>query len=121
VISFGLVLWRIIRRMAVSGGGGDGAVRVWDLAQAAAPRVLTGHDGWVRAVAVSAGGRMAVSGGGGAVRVWDLTCHREQARWIADGDVLYWPSPSIAPSPWSATRPGQLHVLQLNVPVAASV
>ena len=34
---------------------------------------LTGHDGAVRAVAVSADGRRAVSGGGdGTVRVWDL-------------------------------------------------
>ena len=60
-------------RTAVSGGG-DGTVRVWDLAGAAAPRVLTGHDGrGVCAVAVSADGRTAVSGGGdGTVRVWDL-------------------------------------------------
>ena len=59
-------------RTAVSGGG-DGTVRVWDLAGTAAPRVLTGHDGAVRGVAVSADGRTAVSGGGdGTVRVWDL-------------------------------------------------
>ena len=58
-------------------------MRVWDLAGAAAPRVLTGHDGPVVAVAVSADGRTAVSAGGrtavsggrgddGRVRVWDL-------------------------------------------------
>jgi WD40 repeat protein len=35
-------------------------------------RTLTGHDGWVYAVAVSADGYRAVSGGGGTVRVWDL-------------------------------------------------
>ena len=59
-------------RTAVSGGD-DGTVRVWDLAGTAAPRVLTGHDRWVRAVAVSADGRTAVSGGDdGTVRVWDL-------------------------------------------------
>jgi len=69
-------------RTAVSGGSlFDTTVRVWDLAEvrvwdlagAAAPRVLTGHDGPVRAVAVSADGRTAVSGGrDSAVRVWDL-------------------------------------------------
>ena len=60
-------------RTAVSGGGDDGTVRVWDLAGTAAPRVLTGHDGGVSGVAVSADGRTAVSGGGdGTVRVWDL-------------------------------------------------
>ena len=60
-------------RTAVSGGG-DGTVRVWDLAGTAAPRVLTGHAGGVQAVAVSADGRTAVSGGDGdgTVRVWDL-------------------------------------------------
>src|SRR5271165_2895256 len=37
-------------RTAVSGGGyGNGTVRVWDLAGTAAPRILTGHDGWVYA------------------------------------------------------------------------
>jgi WD40 repeat protein len=35
-------------------------------------RTLTGHDDTVQAVAVSAGGRRAVSGGGKTVRVWDL-------------------------------------------------
>ena len=34
-------------RTAVSGGGDDGTVRVWDLAGTAAPRVLTGHTGGV--------------------------------------------------------------------------
>ena len=58
-------------RTAVSGG--DGTVRVWDLAGAAAPRVLTGHTGQVQAVAVSADGRTAVSGSRDrTVRVWDL-------------------------------------------------
>src|SRR5262249_28759770 len=47
---------------AVSGGR-DGTVRVWDLAGAAAPRVLTSHTSRVLAVAVSADGTTAVSGG----------------------------------------------------------
>ena len=57
---------------AVSGGLGDGTVRVWDLTGTAAPRVLTSHTGYVDAVAVSADGRTAVSGGDDGVRVWDL-------------------------------------------------
>ena len=105
-------------RTAVSGGR-DGTVRVWDLAGAAAPRVLTGHAGPVQAVAVSADGRTAVSGGhDGTVRVWDLAGDREQARWIAEGDVL-----AVAFSTAVTVAgdvAGQVHALQLNVPAAAS-
>ena len=69
-------------------------LRVWDLAGTAGPRVLTGHDGPVSALAVSADGRIAVSGDGydGIVRVWDLagtakprvlTGHAELVRAVA--------------------------------------
>ena len=37
----------------------EGTAQVWDLAGGAAPRALTGHDGWVTAVAVSADGRIS--------------------------------------------------------------
>ena len=70
-------------------------------------------------MAVSADGRTAVSGGADrTVRVWDLAGDREQARWIADADVL-----AVA---FNATitvagdGAGQVHALQLNVPAAAS-
>ena len=115
-----------IRGVAISGdgrtavsGGDDGTVRVWDLAGAAAPRLLTGHAGAVLAVAVSGDGRTAVSGGDdGTVRVWDLAHDREQARWIADGDVM-----AVAFNTALIVvgdTAGQMHALQLNVPAAAS-
>jgi cytochrome c len=95
-------------------------VRVWDLAGTAAPRVLTGHAGQVAAVAVSADGQIAVSSGyrDGTVRLWDLADDREQACWIADGDVravTFNAAVIIA-----GDRVGRVHALQLNVPVAAS-
>ena len=75
--------------------------------------------GGVRGVAVSADGRTAVSGGDdGTVRVWDLADDREQARWIADGDVLavaFNTAVTVA-----GDTAGQVHALQLNVPAAAS-
>ena len=107
-------------RTAVSGGG-DGTVRVWvwDLAGTAGPRVLTGHDGPVWGVAVSADGRTAVSGGDDrTVRAWDLAGDREQARWIAEGDVLavaFNTAVTVA-----GDMAGQVHALQLTIPAAAS-
>jgi WD40 repeat protein len=113
-----------VRAMAVTedgqaavSGGDDGTVRVWDLAGTAAPRVLTGHHGPVTAVAVSDDGRTAVSGGDdGTVRVWDLADGRESARWIADADVV-----TVAFNTAiivAGDTAGQVHALQLNVPIA---
>ena len=120
-------------RTAVSGGD-DGTVRVWDLAGTAdmglaarpkkrrkgtAPRLLTGHDGRVSAVAVSAGGRIAVSGGrDGTLRMWDLADDREKARWMADAGILTVAiNTAIA---LAGDTAGQVHALRLNVPVPAS-
>ena len=66
---------------AVSGGG-DGTVRVWDLATGQQQAELTGHHGaaMAMAVAVTADGTRAVSGGDdGTVRVWDLATGQQQA------------------------------------------
>jgi WD40 repeat protein len=82
-------------------------------------RVLTGRDGTVNAVAVSADGRIVVSGGfDRTVRVWDLADDREQARWMADAGIL-----AVAVNTaitLAGDRAGQVHALRLNVPVAAS-
>jgi WD40 repeat protein len=115
-----------VEAVAVSADGGtavscghDGTVRAWDLAGTAARRVLTGHDGWVGGVAVSADGRTAVSGGTDyTVRVWDLAGDQEQARWIADAEVLAVAFNTAITVVGDAD--GQVHALQLNVPAAAS-
>ena len=59
---------------AVSGGD-DGTLRVWNVVtgEPEDKGVLTGHDGSVWAVALSADGEVAVSGGDdGTVRIWDV-------------------------------------------------
>jgi len=51
--------------------------------------VLTGHDGPVMSVAVTADGAAAVSGSyDSTVRVWDLATWIELASWIADSTVV---------------------------------
>ena len=104
------------RRTAVSSGYGK--VLVWDIDKTDTPRELTRPDGLLYAVAVSADGRTAVSGGDETVRVWDLDSALEQARWIADADVL-----AVAVSTAVAIAgdaAGRVRALRLNVPAQAS-
>ena len=123
------------RTPVVVSGGDDGTVRVWDLAGTAdmglaarpkkrrkgtAPRLLTGHDGRVSAVAVSAGGRIAVSGGrDGTLRMWDLAdaIGRRPAGWPTRG---YWTVAINTAIALAGDTAGQEHALRLNVPVPAS-
>ncbi|MFE6051661.1 protein kinase [Kitasatospora sp. NPDC056446] len=59
------------RRILV--GGGDGTLRVWDLASGEPVADLAGHRGAVLDVRVAADGRRAVSAGADrTVRIWDL-------------------------------------------------
>ncbi|MCV7009838.1 serine/threonine-protein kinase [Mycobacterium gordonae] len=59
----------------LASGGGDGTVRLWDVADPAHPRALVslGAGAAVASVAFSPDGRMLASGGGdGTVRLWDV-------------------------------------------------
>jgi WD40 repeat protein len=69
------------------------SLQLWDLRKRAAARELAGHEAPVRALAVSADGRFALSGGGGphweggelvpgdcSVRLWDLAAGKEVGR-----------------------------------------
>jgi len=58
-------------------GGRDNIVRLWDLETGRCLRALTGHTGWVRAVAWSADERLALSGSDDTtVRVWEIETER---------------------------------------------
>ena len=100
-------------RSSVSGGW-DGTVRVWDLEAGAAAHTLTGHEGRVLAVAVSADGRLAVTGGDdGAVRVWDTAGGVELASLASDNRIT---SLAVTPSGTrvvAGTLEGLVHLLEL--------
>jgi hypothetical protein len=61
--------------------GQGAAVRLWDPASGREEGRLTGHTDAVRAVSVSADGRLALTGGADrALRLWDLSSSREVRR-----------------------------------------
>jgi cytochrome c len=76
-------------------------VLVWDLASRTIVRRLSGHQGKVAALAVTADGRLAASAGwDGTVRLWDLDRNRDVASlrhrgavtavaFAADGSIVY--------------------------------
>ena len=60
--------------LVITCGGPDGRVLVWDPAHpGVSPDELARHDGWVRAVAALADGRITTSGYDGRMLVWDLS------------------------------------------------
>jgi WD40 repeat protein len=66
----------------------DRAVKVWDVATGRLVKRLTGHCDYLRGLAVSDDGRIAVTGGGDYhVRVWDLTVDAGAPR---PGGDLFW-------------------------------
>jgi WD40 repeat protein/serine/threonine protein kinase len=71
-IVFEVASSRDARRLASAGG--DGTVRIWDVAAGAEILVLRGHDGPVYGVNFAPDGkRLASAGGDGTVRIWDAT------------------------------------------------
>ncbi|MFI7691306.1 NB-ARC domain-containing protein [Nonomuraea sp. NPDC049655] len=71
----------------VATGGGDGAVRTWDLDTGGAidEFVPTGEP--VRAVASTAGGGLLVSGSGDEVTLWDTRARARVARFFGDSGI----------------------------------
>jgi WD40 repeat protein len=64
----------------LASGGGDGTVRIWDVATGQQRAILTGHSRGVSAVAVAPDGSCLASGGGDStVRIWDVATGRTQA------------------------------------------
>jgi len=61
----------------LASGGGDGAVRIWEVDTSREVRVLEGHRGWVRALAALPEGLLASGGADGTVRIWNVDTGRE--------------------------------------------
>ena len=67
--------------------GGDGTLRLWDVADGRELRRFEGHEGPVAGFAFSpAGDRLAIVGGDGTLRLWDVADGRELRRFGGYGD-----------------------------------
>lgn len=66
----------------LAGGGGDGAVILWDLARGEGVRYLQGHKGHVRSLAFAPDGKTLASGGhGGAIYLWEAATGKVRSQW----------------------------------------
>uniref|UniRef100_UPI00351CDFEC WD40 repeat domain-containing protein n=1 Tax=Frankia sp. CIT1 TaxID=2880974 RepID=UPI00351CDFEC len=79
--------------------GGDGTVRLWEVATGRELRTLTGHTDWVWSVGFSPDGSMIASGGDDRmVRLWDVATGRELRTLTGHtAGCGRWDSPRTAP------------------------
>jgi dipeptidyl aminopeptidase/acylaminoacyl peptidase len=108
----------------LASAGGDGTVRIWDVATGRERARLSGHTGPVRALAISPDGTyLASAGGDGTVRIWDVATGRERARLSGhtgpvlalaispDGTYLAWAGGDGTVRIWDALTGTQVRVL----------
>jgi WD40 repeat protein len=99
---------------AVSGYS-NGTVRVWDLHSGAMRRTLTGHDGPVTAVAISADGRRAISGGkDGTVQVSNPAQGVNLATVPYDSEITALAATPPGTRVIAGTSTGPVHLLELS-------
>jgi WD40 repeat protein len=120
------------RWLAAGCGAATNGIAVWELATGAIAAWLTGHSGWVVALAFSPNGQtLASASADQTVRLWDLTRHAETNRlqgnvdevwslaWTADGrslitgardgSVRYW-DPAAKPAAPFEVLPAAIHI-----------
>eukprot|EP00172_Hildenbrandia_rubra_P001708 Plantae.Rhodophyta-Hildenbrandia_rubra.ctg2282.p1 GENE.Plantae.Rhodophyta-Hildenbrandia_rubra.ctg2282~~Plantae.Rhodophyta-Hildenbrandia_rubra.ctg2282.p1 ORF type:complete len:1002 (+),score=124.41 Plantae.Rhodophyta-Hildenbrandia_rubra.ctg2282:4508-7513(+) len=119
--------------IAISGWG-DGAIRVWDIASGMCTKVLEGHSGPVRSVALSGDSTVAVSGScDNTVRIWNVTLgmcqktlegHEDAVSSVAltkQGGVVVSGSDDKAVRVWDVTSGECKHILHGHTSVVKCV
>ena len=88
-------------------------MRVWDLDSGAVVHALAGHDQQVRAVAVTADGRRAVSCSTRTLRMWDLAHGAEIASFVSDSGIKAVAITQPGMRVIAGTSLGPVHLLEL--------